>query len=118
MQLTEFLDSLKAGNPVSFDQSIFTITQNYDYTPTAFSNGIGDQRIVNQAGNNEGSCKLFAFAKLHALDKEQTLALFGDYYRDVLNNPEGIDHQNIRNFMRFGWKGIEFDGIPLNPKQI
>ncbi len=52
-----------------------------------------------------------AFAKLHELSEAKTLALFGDYYRsDVLKNPEGSDHQNIRNFIREGWAGVAFEG--------
>ncbi len=63
------------------------------------------------------SCRIFAFAKIHNLSAEQTLALFGDYYRkDVLGNPDGTDHQNIRNFMRDGWAGIQFDGEALQAK--
>jgi hypothetical protein len=35
------------------------------------------------------------------------LACFGTYYRDdVLANPEGSDHGNIRNFMKTGWAGV------------
>jgi len=48
------------------------------------------------------------------LDAQQTLACFGDYYRvDVLQNPEGVDHQNIRNFMTYGWDGVAFKGEAL-----
>ena len=85
------------------------IGEHYDYTPTLFTNGIGDDCVINKAGTNEGSCKLFAFAKLHELDKTQTLLCFGEYYRDdVLKNPEGNDHANIRTFMKYGWEGIQF----------
>lgn len=28
----------------------------------------------------------------------------------VLKNPDGEDHQNIRNFMKLGWDGIVFSG--------
>jgi hypothetical protein len=46
---------------------------------------------------------------LHHLDQAQTLGLFGDYYRrDVLDNPDGVNHLNIRNFMKYGWAGIHF----------
>jgi hypothetical protein len=56
----------------------------------------------------------FSFAKLNGLSKEETLACFGAFYRnDVLQNPEGTDHQNIRNFIEFGWDGIEFEGQAL-----
>lgn len=95
---------------VAFDDVMTTISENYRYTPVPFANG----EVVNEAGTNEGSCKIFAFAQLNQLDQEQTLACFGRYYRnDVLGNPQGEDHGNIRNFIRHGWKGIEFKGIAL-----
>jgi len=35
--------------------------------------------------------------------------LFGDFYRkDVLGDLQGTNHQNIRNFMKTGWEGINF----------
>jgi hypothetical protein len=40
--------------------------------------------------------------------------LFGTYYRnDVLANPTGTDHGNIRNFMLSGWSEIKFDSPAL-----
>jgi hypothetical protein len=48
------------------------------------------------------------------LDKETTLKLWGQYYREVLNDPDGDSHQNIRNFMKTGWEGVPFEnGIAL-----
>jgi len=48
------------------------------------------------------------------LTNEQTLALFGRYYReDVLGNPNGNDHANIRNFMQTGAQGVRFEKFPL-----
>jgi len=105
-----------AGSPesVEFNQVIETIHTHYDYTPTRFTNGQGDTAAINEAGSNEGSCKIFAFAHLHGLDAKKTLNCFGNYYReDVLQNPEGSDHGNIRNFMRYGWSGIKFDSPAL-----
>ena len=82
----------------------------YAFTPTAFANG----ELSNAAGENNGSCKLFSFAKLTGLTKEQTLACFGHHYTDhVLKHPEGTDHANIRNFMKHGWDGIRFEGEAL-----
>lgn len=102
---------------VSFNEVIGLINDNYLYTPTRFINGIATDQEVNEAGSNEGSCKIFAFAKLNGLDAQQTLACFGDYYRkDVLANPSGEDHANIRTFMRHGWAGITFDQDALSPK--
>jgi len=98
---------------IQFDEVMAVIASHYDYQPTRFRNG----DTVNEAGQNEGSCKLFAFARLNGLDPAQTLACFGDYYRqDVLQHPEGSDHANIRNFMLHGWDGIAFDGDALSPK--
>ena len=95
---------------VSFNEVIECITSNYSYTPAHFRNGIAADQVINEAGSNEGSCKIFAFAKLNGLDEQQTLACFGDYYRqDVLDNPNGDDHANIRTFMRHGWDGILFE---------
>ncbi|MGR8934589.1 MAG: HopJ type III effector protein [Gammaproteobacteria bacterium] len=113
MTLNAFLDAVKAGESVSFQQTQSIIAENYHYQPTPFSNGSGDDIIDNPAGINEGSCKLFAFAQLHGLNEAQTLALFGDYYREVLDDPDGKGHRNIRNFIKYGWSGIRFEGTPL-----
>ncbi|OWW21661.1 HopJ type III effector protein [Noviherbaspirillum denitrificans] len=114
MNLDDFLHTLnKAPESIAFDDTMAVIAAHYDFTPAAFTNG----ETRNEAGQNSGSCKLFAFAKLNQLSKEQTLACFGAYYRDdVLKNPQGSDHQNIRNFMKHGWEGVKFDNIPLTAK--
>jgi hypothetical protein len=97
----------------SFQTTIEVIEANYTFTPTAFKNG----NLNNNAGDNNGSCKIFSFAKANQLSKEITLALFGKFYFDaVLKNPEGNDHQNIRNFILFGWDKISFDAGALNTK--
>jgi len=116
MSLTSFIERIRNNAAVSFDETIAVITENYHYQPTEFSNGLNDQALVNQAGTNEGSCKIFAFAQINQLDQQQTLSLFGDYYRDVLNEPQGTGHQNIRNFMQYGWDGIHFKGVALTAK--
>ncbi|WP_223607248.1 HopJ type III effector protein [Chryseobacterium sp. OSA05B] len=108
------LEQLK-NNPetIQFKEVIAHIDEQYDFTPTEFKNG----NTVNEAGQNNGSCKVFSFAQLQGLSKEQALPLFGEFYReDVLKNPEGTDHQNIRNFMQFGWDGISFEGEALKEK--
>ncbi len=99
---------------INFKEVITYIDEQYDFTPTKFTNG----NAVNEARENNGSCKVFSFAKLKGLNEEETLALFGDFYRtDVLKNPEGNDHQNIRNFMQSGWGGIAFEGEALAEKE-
>lgn len=101
---------------VPFADTIALIDELYDYTPTAFSNGIGDDRLDSPAGTNAGSCKVFAFGKLNGLSKPETLACFGEHCLKVLEDSEGTDHPNIRLFMRHGWDGIRFEGQPLNIK--
>ncbi len=109
--MNNFLTQLKEQpNSISFDMTMALIDQFYNFTPTEFVNG----ELVNKAGENNGSCKLFAFAKLQSLTEEQTLHCFGDYYRqDVLANSQGQDHQNIRNFIKTGWSAIIFKEQPL-----
>ncbi|MGO4710073.1 HopJ type III effector protein [Chryseobacterium sp. 2TAF14] len=103
----------KSSEEIQFNDVIAFIDGHYDFTPTKFTNG----NTVNEAGQNNGSCKVFSFAQLNDLSKEETLNLFGEFYRkDVLQNPEGDDHQNIRNFMEFGWDGISFEGKALTRK--
>ncbi len=110
----ELLENIRS-NPeaTQFQDVIDTVSGHYEFTPTGFRNG----NLYNKAGENEGSCRVFGFARLHDLDKQQTLNCFGDYYRrDVLGHPEGHDHGNIRNFMATGWAGVEFDTSPLTPR--
>ena len=103
----------QAPETINFKEVIAYIDENYHFTPTKFING----NTTNEANQNNGSCKVFSFAQLKNLSKEQTLSLFGEFYReDVLNNPDGTDHQNIRNFIEFGWDGISFDGEALKKK--
>ncbi len=118
MSIEALLEKLKtAAETVEFDEVMAVIAAHYDYVPGRFTNGIGEHKLVNEAGTNEGSCKIFAFAKSHNLDEAQTLACFGHYYRDeVLNNPHGANHSNIRRFMQFGWNGICFDEAVLTLK--
>ena len=114
MSLHTFIERLNTQPElVEFADTMSVIEANYDFTPTEFSNG----NTVNEAGQNSGSCKIFAFAQLNQLTVEQTLTCFGQYYReDVLQNPTNDDHQNIRNFMVTGWSGIQFNSVALQLK--
>ncbi|PSW64922.1 type III effector [Photobacterium leiognathi subsp. mandapamensis] len=112
------LQALKnAPESVEFPQVMAVIAERYDYQAATFYNGLDNDTLKNDAGTNEGSCKIFAFAKLNQLSEQETLACFGQYYRnDVLAHPENNDHQNIRHFMKFGWSGIQFENFPLTAK--
>ncbi|MFP8966531.1 HopJ type III effector protein [Pokkaliibacter sp. CJK22405] len=117
MTLASFLEQIGHNAEIDFEDTMGVIHANYDYHPTSFTNGQDADQVVNDAGTNEGSCKIFAFAKRHELSESQTLACFGRFYRDdVLNHPEGSDHRNIRQFMRHGWQGIQFAQDPLIDK--
>lgn len=114
MQIQDFLTQLRTQpQSIAFTDTIATIDAHYTFTPVRFTNGTA----VNEAGVNSGSCKLFAFARLQQLSKEETLACFGAYYReDVLQHPDATNHANIRNFMVTGWDGIQFDAAALQLK--
>src|SRR3569832_469981 len=100
-------DSLK------FEEVKEIINQFYETGLIEFKNG----DIVNKLGENEGSAKLLSYAALSNLDKDTTLKLWGQYYREVLKDPEGNSHQNIRNFKNYGWEGVPFEnGVALTRK--
>ncbi len=111
ISLTDLLSQLSLNsNEVSFEQVMQVISDSYSYTPASFTNG----ELLNEAGTNEGSCKIFYFAKLNKLNEQQTLACFGRYYfEDVLQNPQGNDHGNIRNFIKTTWQGLDFHSVAL-----
>jgi len=118
MTVNELLEKIyTAPDSIDFNDVINTIERSYHYKPTRFSNGAGNSTTINEAGTNEGSCKIFSFAMLNDLDEVQTLVCFGKYYRDdVLKHPDNDDHTNIRNFIQHGWNGVRFDGVALTRK--
>ena len=114
MPVAKFIQQLRhTPETIEFDDTINVIDAHFRFTPTRFRNG----DLVNATGQNSGSCKLLAFARLHNLSVTETLFCFGAFYRnDVKQNPQGSDHQNIRNFIRYGWEGVAFDGEPLTQR--
>ena len=111
MNTSDFLNKVQATpETIDFSELMDVIESEYSFTPSAFKNG----DLENAENENLGSCKVFSFAKMHGLAVDQTLACFGNYYReDVMQNPDGEDHQNIRNFMRTGWDGLVFSRTAL-----
>ena len=111
MTIEQLLSQIQSQpETLAFSNVIAVIDTYYDFTPVGFNNG----GLVNLAGQNAGSCRIFGFAKLHNLTQSQTLHCFGEYYRhDVLARPDSDDHHNIRQFMQTGWAGIGFDKMPL-----
>ena len=113
MTLPEFITKLKTSpNEILFAETMQVIDTHFTFLPTAFSNG----KIHNKAGENSGSCKLFAFAMHQKLTKEETLFCFGEHYKNVLEDVNGISHQNIRNFMNTGFDGLSFESSALQLK--
>ena len=107
-QITKLIDNLKA-NTVKFSEVLVFIETLYQYQPAAFKNG----DVYNEAKQNEGSAKVFSFARLNNLSKQDTLYLFAEHYKSVLDNPDGTDHQNIRQFIIHDWEGISFENPAL-----
>lgn len=102
-----------SGDDIMFEDVIEMIDQHYENQLLQFKNG----DIENLPGENEGSAKILSYAALSNLDKESTLKLWGQFYREVKNDPDGDSHQNIRQFMKYGWEGVPFEnGIALTRK--
>lgn len=98
---------------LKFEEVMELIDTHYESGLIEFKNG----DIVNKPGENEGSAKLLSYAALSNMDKETTLKLWGQYYREVVADPDGDSHQNIRNFMKYGWEGVPFEnGVALTRK--
>jgi len=110
--MKQHLVSLLSQPTTQFSDVISWIDQHYSFTPTQFHNGA----LLNEANQNNGSCKVFALARALGLSQEQTLSLFCEHYQAVLEHPEGADHQNIRQFMAEGFAGLRFAGEALSPR--
>jgi len=111
MMIHTILSDLASGQP-NFAGVLAYIDERYNHIPTAFTNG----EQSNSESENQGSARVLYFAKLHNLDKENTLRLFAEHYLHVLDTPGDSNHQNIRQFMQHGWEGISFAGMVLEPK--
>jgi hypothetical protein len=111
MTLNELLQQLELKQIV-FKDVLAHIEENYNYTASAFTNGMQE----NGATENQGSARVFYFAKLNNLSAEDTLTLFAEHFDAVLSTPDGSDHQNIRQFLANGWDAVQFDIAVLTEK--
>lgn len=110
MTLTELLTKLSnAPETLIFKEVLDTINKAFHLLPSAFKNG----PVENGEHENQGSCKVLAFAQHVGLTQLETLLLFAEHYRDVLADEQGQSHQNIRAFMVHGWAGVEFEKSPI-----
>lgn len=113
MSISDLLTQLQQPSPLFvFNEVMDLINDQYDFSPCAFVNG----DVENSADENQGSCRVFAFAQAHSLDQAETLKLFAEHYQQVLSDPDGDSHGNIRAFMKNGWNGVVISGQPLTPK--
>ena len=113
MNTVALVNKVKKSKIIDFSEVINTIDSAFEFTPAKFKNGA----IINEANTNNGSCKVFSFAKLNQLTATETLFLFGEHYQIVLQTSSEDDHQNIRNFIKFGWEGIHFEANALSEKK-
>jgi hypothetical protein len=109
--IKKILSELATGQ-INFAGVLATIDDQYTHTPTAFKNG----DLYNSSSENQGSARVLFYARLNNLSKEETLSLFAEHYQNVLDNPGGNNHQNIRQFIQSGWDGVTFEGTPLLPE--
>jgi hypothetical protein len=105
---SSFTESLETGEHV-FSVTLAFVETWFEFTPTAFENG----SLQNGVDENQGSARVFALGNELGLTDKQTLLCFGEHYRDVLDQPDGDSHGNIRNFMKTGANGVSFDKFPL-----
>ena len=54
-----------------FSNVIAYIDEHYEFTPTKFTNG----NTVNEANQNNGSCKVFSFAKINQLSRRDAFII-------------------------------------------
>lgn len=107
-----YLEELRTGAQMKFEDLMTLVDENYNYIPASFTNGDFENRVTE----NQGSAKLFCFAAIHQLTQLEALHCFGQYYQEVLNDPKGNEHTNIRNFITYGWAGLKFDSPVLTSK--
>lgn len=107
--ITNFKQSLELPSHL-FSDSLTFIEQHYQYQAEPFRNG----QLLNPRGENQGSCKILGLALLEGLSTEQALRAFGEHYRHVQQNPDGEDHQNIRQLLKTGLDGVKFAQLPLS----
>ncbi|RBW50562.1 HopJ type III effector protein [Marinobacter sp. F3R11] len=106
------LASLDGGH-ADFDDTLALIRHHFDFQPTGFHNG----PLFNSADENRGSCQVFGIAQYCNLNEADTLKLFAQHYKQVLDNPTEESHGNIRQFISTGWSGIRFESAPLRLRQ-
>jgi hypothetical protein len=113
MTIQQFKTKLEATpTTITFADTMQVIEDNYNFTPTHFING----ELKNNVGENTGSCQVFAFAMHQKFTEQATLFCYGAHYQNVLEDANGSSHQNIRNFIKTGFKGLSFESEAISLK--
>jgi hypothetical protein len=113
MTLNDLLAAVYSDSKtLAFADVLSAIDAEFDFTPSAFVNG----ELKNSETENQGSCKVLCFAHKAGLSEGHAVRLFAEHYRDVLADPKGDSHQNIRQFMKHGWHKVSFEKKPLQKK--
>lgn len=111
MNIANLLNLLRCKK-MKFKDVIEFIDNYYFFTPSSFRNGLQ----LNGVTENHGSCRVLYFAKINNLSKDDTLTLFAEHYDNILMDPEGDGHQNIRQFQLNGWESVQFESEVLRLK--
>lgn len=104
-----------ANSDVQMDDVIAVCDREFEYTDSSFSVGA----VENKVGTNVKSSKILSFAYLTKMDTETALKCYGEVYREVLVDPDGDSHGNIRALMKGGTECVKFPfGLSLTPKLV
>lgn len=102
------------GSTLMFADTMAAIDAAFEFFGTKFVNG----DVSSTSSENQGSSKILSLSQLVPMSKEDVLVLFGEHYRDVLADPNGTNHANIRAFMKTGLDGVSFpNGPSLTPRK-
>jgi len=94
---------------MKFSDTQDLINKDYNYEANGFT--IGD--IYNDKNSNQWSGRILSYAIINKLNTIETLKLFGEYYQEVLDNPNADSHKNIRALMKYGIESAKFDNNKL-----
>ena len=106
-----FADKIKRGESVTFKETIDFLDTHYFYFEVPFKNG----PLYSKPNENTGTAKILSFGLMTRMTEAQTLAMFGEIYRNL--SPDGTDHANIRQFIKTGFAGVSFEtGLAISSK--
>ncbi|KAJ1637914.1 HopJ type III effector protein-domain-containing protein [Pavlovales sp. CCMP2436] len=93
---------------VMFAETLEAIDQAFEFFGTKFVNGA----VSSTSSENEGSSKVLSLSQLVGMTTDETLVCFGEHYRDVVADPSGSSHANVRALMTTGLEAVLFSNGP------